>query len=515
MCASDVVVFFLMIRRPPRSTLFPYTTLFRSNGVIPEGGVIVSVDAPNLSEFDLADAFVEGGEIATVRDGGFDLRMTEYTALVNLPIAADGETEIGETASFSLSPGEGYEILEAYSSGRFELVDTASDIPQGAISEANNTIATAIDTQISAENPTFSTSSSLYFDIGNRYLNADGTHTYIDYSEDVDLYKLELNSGDTIAVETFEVEGNPNPFNYGFNTNLMVFDDAGNRVRDYATFGDTAAPDKLFGGIDPFDEKETDTYNEFTAPEDGTYYVAIGGLGTLLDFPAYQTNTPLFDPFVPGSGNGDSFTLGNHSVEINLLTEDNSRKTGTPTPPVRNPGVTEQIVFSLTANPATTDSEGNFTNAAVENVEPGGLSSVTFTIRAEQEIPEGGIELVLNSNANLFDYVSFLSQNALPSTIGGQALGAFYNEDGIPTGIRLRIEEPTMSVALETANNQSFFPDFNGNVVDAYEPLETDGAEAVTFFLQPGEGYEIVPEDRKSTRLNSSHSQQSRMPSSA
>ena len=26
------VFFFLMIRRPPRSTLFPYTTLFRSNG---------------------------------------------------------------------------------------------------------------------------------------------------------------------------------------------------------------------------------------------------------------------------------------------------------------------------------------------------------------------------------------------------------------------------------------------------------------------------------------------------
>src|SRR2546428_12878092 len=26
--------FFLMIRRPPRSTLFPYTTLFRSDGVV-------------------------------------------------------------------------------------------------------------------------------------------------------------------------------------------------------------------------------------------------------------------------------------------------------------------------------------------------------------------------------------------------------------------------------------------------------------------------------------------------
>src|SRR6266436_9529998 len=26
--------FFLMIRRPPRSTLFPYTTLFRSHGIV-------------------------------------------------------------------------------------------------------------------------------------------------------------------------------------------------------------------------------------------------------------------------------------------------------------------------------------------------------------------------------------------------------------------------------------------------------------------------------------------------
>src|SRR5471030_3481012 len=29
--------FFLMIRRPPRSTLFPYTTLFRSSGSLPHG----------------------------------------------------------------------------------------------------------------------------------------------------------------------------------------------------------------------------------------------------------------------------------------------------------------------------------------------------------------------------------------------------------------------------------------------------------------------------------------------
>src|SRR6266487_3138203 len=33
--------FFLMIRRPPRSTLFPYTTLFRSRAAIPELQLVI------------------------------------------------------------------------------------------------------------------------------------------------------------------------------------------------------------------------------------------------------------------------------------------------------------------------------------------------------------------------------------------------------------------------------------------------------------------------------------------
>src|SRR3712207_7794883 len=33
MCNDTETTFFLMIRRPPRSTLFPYTTLFRSAAV--------------------------------------------------------------------------------------------------------------------------------------------------------------------------------------------------------------------------------------------------------------------------------------------------------------------------------------------------------------------------------------------------------------------------------------------------------------------------------------------------
>src|SRR2546428_7383667 len=40
----SIFFFFLMIRRPPRSTLFPYTTLFRSAGFaqIPGGGALIA-----------------------------------------------------------------------------------------------------------------------------------------------------------------------------------------------------------------------------------------------------------------------------------------------------------------------------------------------------------------------------------------------------------------------------------------------------------------------------------------
>src|SRR3712207_7547328 len=41
------VFFFLMIRRPPRSTLFPYTTLFRSYLVI-KGDTNIAGEAPYL-----------------------------------------------------------------------------------------------------------------------------------------------------------------------------------------------------------------------------------------------------------------------------------------------------------------------------------------------------------------------------------------------------------------------------------------------------------------------------------
>src|SRR5258705_243250 len=59
----DLRFFFLMIRRPPRSTLFPYTTLFRSGGradvgVLPRGGDAGRGVDPGLAVFEQAIAVV-------------------------------------------------------------------------------------------------------------------------------------------------------------------------------------------------------------------------------------------------------------------------------------------------------------------------------------------------------------------------------------------------------------------------------------------------------------------------
>src|SRR5438132_10630604 len=56
-----IIVFFLMSPRPPRSTLFPYTTLFRSvSGRIEIAGQIDEVaDAHNAVHIHIADANID------------------------------------------------------------------------------------------------------------------------------------------------------------------------------------------------------------------------------------------------------------------------------------------------------------------------------------------------------------------------------------------------------------------------------------------------------------------------
>src|SRR3712207_7899364 len=60
-----MVFFFLMIRRPPRSTLFPYTTLFRS----PEIDLTVGAGAYAVARFNSPAPRVDGERVSptTVR----------------------------------------------------------------------------------------------------------------------------------------------------------------------------------------------------------------------------------------------------------------------------------------------------------------------------------------------------------------------------------------------------------------------------------------------------------------
>src|SRR5260221_12470986 len=76
--------FFLMIRRPPRSTLFPYTTLFRSQRAFQSAlarsrhAILVGSDIPTLSVQYLRDAdqaLAQGDDvvIGPAEDGGYVL----------------------------------------------------------------------------------------------------------------------------------------------------------------------------------------------------------------------------------------------------------------------------------------------------------------------------------------------------------------------------------------------------------------------------------------------------------
>src|SRR2546430_17616302 len=64
-----------MIRRPPRSTLFPYTTLFRSDGVITtSGGAVAFGRTPDTLYLGLGDPFdgnaAAGAYVLKSTDGG-------------------------------------------------------------------------------------------------------------------------------------------------------------------------------------------------------------------------------------------------------------------------------------------------------------------------------------------------------------------------------------------------------------------------------------------------------------
>src|SRR3712207_9536378 len=75
-CCSLVVIFFcLMIRRPPRSTLFPYTTLFRSVERLPLHPAL-----RNRTPVGALDVEVETGLAHSVDQDEAERRSEEHTS---------------------------------------------------------------------------------------------------------------------------------------------------------------------------------------------------------------------------------------------------------------------------------------------------------------------------------------------------------------------------------------------------------------------------------------------------
>src|SRR2546422_7922383 len=66
-----------MIRRPPRSTLFPYTTLFRSHGIY---GIVLNLEEDNVGAAIMGEqqAIKEGDEVT--RTGRIDRKSTRLNS---------------------------------------------------------------------------------------------------------------------------------------------------------------------------------------------------------------------------------------------------------------------------------------------------------------------------------------------------------------------------------------------------------------------------------------------------
>src|SRR5260370_12428123 len=81
-----------MIRRPPRSTLFPYTTLFRSSTTLAKGGSVTFTETTTLKATTTNTVTVKGEAFVP---GGADLgvSVTETaTAHVKTPATPDPRT---------------------------------------------------------------------------------------------------------------------------------------------------------------------------------------------------------------------------------------------------------------------------------------------------------------------------------------------------------------------------------------------------------------------------------------
>ncbi|MEM9218559.1 MAG: PPC domain-containing protein [Cyanobacteria bacterium P01_F01_bin.150] len=257
---------------------------FTVSDALPTEGITVSVSAPDLSEFDLAAIEVAGGSIAAVRDNSFDFTITEQIATIGLPVLDDGVAEGSETATFTLEPGDTYEVNQQATEATFILADTVDEVSVPEEIEGNDTLAEANALGLSVESPSAFVTGFIAGDF------------YFDPSEDVDFYTFNLEAGQTISLDIDAGEWNTfETFEYTIvypaldevqltDTELRLFDAEGNEL---AANNDGAAPGEEFS---------RDPYLEFTAETAGTYYVGVSALGNRN-----------YDPFTSRSGSAWTF----------------------------------------------------------------------------------------------------------------------------------------------------------------------------------------------------------------
>src|SRR5207253_11520781 len=79
--SNELIFFFLIIRRPPRSTLFPYTTLFRSGESVSEADIRANAQwmAQNLKSHGWEYIVVDMGWYITNHTGETNAKNSKYS----------------------------------------------------------------------------------------------------------------------------------------------------------------------------------------------------------------------------------------------------------------------------------------------------------------------------------------------------------------------------------------------------------------------------------------------------
>src|SRR5207253_3867849 len=79
--SNELIFFFLIIRRPPRSTLFPYTTLFRSGESVSEADIRANAQwmAQNLKSHGWEYIVVDMGWYITNHTGESNAKNSKYS----------------------------------------------------------------------------------------------------------------------------------------------------------------------------------------------------------------------------------------------------------------------------------------------------------------------------------------------------------------------------------------------------------------------------------------------------